>query len=74
MLITYYNRNDYNIDNINEFNVLDYNIKQKLGDKINFDNKYSRTILLTKITAAQNTFFIFFFKFCICQAKIYWHC
>ena len=46
MLNTHYNRNDYNIDNINEFNVLDYNIKQKLGDEINFDNKYSRKIYL----------------------------
>ena len=45
MLNTHYNRNDYNIDNINEFNVLDYN-KQKLCDKINFDNKYSRKIYL----------------------------
>ena len=46
MLDTHYNRNDYNIDNINEFNVLDYNIKQKLDDKINFDDKYSRKIYL----------------------------
>ena len=46
MLNTHYNRNDYNIDNINEFNVLDYNIKQKLSDEINFDNKYSRKIYL----------------------------
>ena len=46
MLYTYYNRNDYNIDNINEFNVLDYHIKQKLSDEINFDNKYSRKICL----------------------------
>ena len=46
MLNTHYNRNDYNIDNINEFNVLDYNIKQKLGDEINFDSKYSRKIYL----------------------------
>ena len=46
MLNTHYNRNDYNIDNINEFNVLDYNIKQKLSDEINFDNKYSRIIYL----------------------------
>ena len=46
MLNTHYNRNYYNIDNINEFNVLDYNIKQKLGDEINFDNKYSRKISL----------------------------
>ena len=46
MLNTHYNRNDYNIDNINYFNVLDYNIKQKLSEKINFDNKYSRKIYL----------------------------
>ena len=46
MLNTYYNRNDYSKDNINDFNVLDYNIKQKLGEKINFDNKYSRKIYL----------------------------
>ena len=46
MLNTHYNRNDYNIDNINHFNVLDYNIKQKLSEKINFDNKYSRKIHL----------------------------
>ena len=46
MLNTHYNRNDYNIDNINEFNVLDYNIKQKLGNEIIFDNKYSREIYL----------------------------
>ena len=46
MLNTHYNRNDYNIDNINEFNALDYNIKQKLSDEINFDNKYSRKIYL----------------------------
>ena len=47
MLSTHYNRNDYNIDNINEFNVLDYyNIKQKLCDEITFDNKYSRKIYL----------------------------
>ena len=46
MLNTHYNRNDYNIDDINEFNALDYNIKQKLSDEINFDNKYSRKIYL----------------------------
>ena len=46
MLNAHYYRNDYNIDNINEFNVLDYNIKQKLSDEINFDNKYSRKIYL----------------------------
>ena len=46
MLNTHYNRNDYNIDNINEFNVLDYNIKQKLSDEIYFDNKYSRKMYL----------------------------
>ena len=46
MLNTHYDRNEYNIDNINEFNVLDYNIKQKLCDKINFGNKYSRKIYL----------------------------
>ena len=46
MLNTHYNRNDYNMDNINEFNALDYNIKQKLSDEINFDNKYSRKIYL----------------------------
>ena len=28
MLNTHYNRNDYNTDNINEFNALDYNIKK----------------------------------------------
>ena len=42
MLNIHYNRNDYDKDNINEFNVLDYNIKQKLSAKIKFDNKYSR--------------------------------
>ena len=46
MLNTHYNRNDYNIDNINEFNALGYIIKQKLSDEINFDNKYSRKIYL----------------------------
>ena len=46
MLNTHYNRNDYNIDNINEFNALDYNIKQKLSDEINFNNKYSRKMYL----------------------------
>ena len=46
MLNTHYNKNDYNKDNINEFNALDYNIKQKLSDEINFDNKYSRKIYL----------------------------
>ena len=46
MLNTHYNRNDYNINNINEFNALDYNIKQKLSDEINFHNKYSRKIYL----------------------------
>ena len=46
MLNTHYNRNDYNMDNINEFNALDYNIKQKLSDQINFNNKYSRKIYL----------------------------
>ena len=46
MLNTHYNRNDYNIDNVNYFNVLDYNIKQKLSEKINFDNKYSRKMYL----------------------------
>ena len=28
------------------FNALDYNIKQKLSEKINFENKYSRKIYL----------------------------
>ena len=46
MLDIHYNRNDYNKDDINYFNVLDYNIKQKLSEKINFDNKYSRKIYL----------------------------
>ena len=46
MLNTHYNRNDYNIDDINEFKALDYNTIQKLSDKINFDNKYSRKIYL----------------------------
>ena len=46
MLNTHYNRNDYNMDNINEFNALDYNVKQKLSDEINFDNKYSRKTYL----------------------------
>ena len=46
MLNIHYNRNDYNKDDINYFNVLDYNIKQKLSEKINFDNKYSRKIYL----------------------------
>ena len=46
MLNIHYNRNDYNKDDINYFNVLDYNIKQKLSEKIKFDNKYSRKIYL----------------------------
>ena len=46
MLNIHYNRSDYNKDDINYFNVLDYNIKQKLSEKINFDNKYSRKIYL----------------------------
>ena len=46
MLNTHYTKNDYNIVNINYFNVLDYNIKQKLSEKINFNNKYSRKIYL----------------------------
>ena len=46
MLNTHYHKNDYNIDNINEFNALDYNIKQKLSNEINFDNKYRRKIYL----------------------------
>ena len=46
MLNIHYNRNDYNTDDINYFNVLDYNIKQKLSEKINFDNKYNRKIYL----------------------------
>ena len=46
MLNIHYNRNDYNKDDINYFNVLDYNVKQKLSEKINFDNKYSRKISL----------------------------
>ena len=37
MLNICYNRNDYNKDDFNYFNVLDYNIKQKLSEKINFD-------------------------------------
>ena len=45
-MLNTHNRNDYKIDNINEFNVLDFNIKQKLSDEINFDNKYSRKIYL----------------------------
>ena len=44
MLKTHFNRNDYNKDNINDFSVLDYNMKQKLSDEINFDNKYIRRI------------------------------
>ena len=46
LLNIHYNRNDYNKDDINYFNVLDYNIKQKLSEKINFVNKYSRKIYL----------------------------
>ena len=46
MLNIHYNRNDYNKDDNNYFNVLDYNIKQKLSEKINFDNKYNRKIYL----------------------------
>ena len=46
MLNIHYNRNDYDKDDINYFNVLGYNIKQKLSEKINFDNKYSRKIYL----------------------------
>ena len=46
MLNIHYNKNDYSKDNINDFNVLNYNIKQKLSEKINFDNKYSRKIYL----------------------------
>ena len=46
ILNAHYNRNDYNIDNINESIVLDYNIKQKLSDEINFDNKYNRKTYL----------------------------
>ena len=38
MLNIYYNKKDYNKDDINYFNVLDYNIKQKLCEKIIFDN------------------------------------
>ena len=45
ILNTHYSRNDYNMDNINEFNALDYNIKQKLGDEINFNNKYSKKFI-----------------------------
>ena len=41
MLNTHYNK-----DNINDFNVLGYNIKQKLSEKINFDNKCSRKVYL----------------------------
>ena len=46
MLNIHYNTNYYNKDDINYFNLLDYNIKQKLSRKINFDNKYSRKIYL----------------------------
>ena len=46
ILNIHYNRNDYNKDNINDLNVLDYNKKQKLSEKIKFDNKYSRKIYL----------------------------
>ena len=46
MLDIHYDRNDYNKDDINYFNVLDYNVKQKLSEKIKFDNKYSRKIYL----------------------------
>ena len=41
MLNIYDNRNDYSKDDIKFSNVLDYNIKQKLSEKINFDDKYS---------------------------------
>ena len=34
MLNMHYNGNDYNKDDINYFNVLDYNIKQKLSEKL----------------------------------------
>ena len=43
MLNIHYNKNDYNKDTFNE---LDYNIKQKLTEKINFDKKYNRKIYL----------------------------
>ena len=46
ILNIHYNRNDYNKDDINYFNVLDYDIKQKLSEQIEFDNKYSRKIYL----------------------------
>ena len=46
MLNTHYNKNDYNKDIINNFIVLDYNIEQKLSERINFDNKYCRKIYL----------------------------
>ena len=46
MLNMYYNRNYYNKDDINYFNVLDYNIKQKLSEQIEFDNKYSKKVYL----------------------------
>ena len=46
MLNIHYNGNDYNKDDINYFNVLDYNIKQKLSEIIKFDNIYSRKIYL----------------------------
>ena len=45
MLNIHYNRKDYNKDDINYFNVLDYNIKQKLSKKINFDNKYGEKFI-----------------------------
>ena len=44
MINIHYNRNNYNKDNINDLNVLDYNKKQKLNEKIKFDNKYRRKI------------------------------
>ena len=46
MLNIHYNRNDNDKDDINYFNVLDYNRIQKLSEKINFDDKYSRKIYL----------------------------
>ena len=46
MLNIHYNRKDYSKDDINKSNVLDFNIKQKLSEKIEFDNKYSRKIYL----------------------------
>ena len=46
MLNIHYNKNDFDKDNINRFNELDFNIKQKLSEKFDFDNKYDRKVYL----------------------------